>query len=290
MDGEAVEDNECWCPGVVCIKKDTATATAAAAGAGAGAGAAAAAAATSPAISTVSSQAAAQAGGNASAGQGGDGGVPSPVLVVHVLGQSHAEFAVDKDNLTAFPGYGDNLETVQHSVATGLGNPPDYMCLAVGQAILACLKCGWHPEKGTNILEPALCNDQAEGDERVRSYATAWGVNPDNLEDLLKFSWQLMKPLARDESGGLAGGVEDDVWDHLRATWRKIERMWRSAADLAELGDASSAEGGDRGDDGVSGGGGGDGVSGDGVSGSVSGGGVSREVSGGDSGGGSDGA
>lgn len=53
-------------------------------------------------------------------GQGGDGGVVSPELVVHVLGQSHAEFAVDKDNLTTFPGYGDNLDTVQHSVATGL--------------------------------------------------------------------------------------------------------------------------------------------------------------------------
>ena len=38
------------------------------------------------------------------------------------------------------------------------------MCLAVGQAILACLKCGWDSVKGTNILEPALCNDQAEGD------------------------------------------------------------------------------------------------------------------------------
>lgn len=38
------------------------------------------------------------------------------------------------------------------------------MCLAVAQAILACLKCGWDSEKGTNLLRPSLCNDQQEGD------------------------------------------------------------------------------------------------------------------------------
>lgn len=37
------------------------------------------------------------------------------------------------------------------------------MSLAVGQAILACLKCGWDPVEGTNILRPSLCNDQDQG-------------------------------------------------------------------------------------------------------------------------------
>lgn len=44
------------------------------------------------------------------------------------------------------------------------GAPPDHMCLAVGQAILACLKCGWDPLRGTNLLRPALCNNQDEGE------------------------------------------------------------------------------------------------------------------------------
>lgn len=47
------------------------------------------------------------------------------------------------------------------------GNPPDHMCLAVAQAILACLKCGWDAKRGTSLLRPALCNDQQEGDVSV---------------------------------------------------------------------------------------------------------------------------
>lgn len=105
MDGEAVEDNECWCPGVVCKKDPPPPQASTAASQGEAQGGA---------------QAAAAVGENASVGQGGDGSGESPALVVHVLGQSDAEFAVNKENLTSFPGYGDNLETVQHSVATGL--------------------------------------------------------------------------------------------------------------------------------------------------------------------------
>lgn len=44
------------------------------------------------------------------------------------------------------------------------------MCLAVAQAILACLKCGWDPKKGTNVLRPELCNNEQEGD--VSRHAT----------------------------------------------------------------------------------------------------------------------
>lgn len=45
-------------------------------------------------------------------------------------------------------------------------DPPDCMFLAVGQAVLACLKCGWDPKRGTNILQPAVCNDQNQGEVR----------------------------------------------------------------------------------------------------------------------------
>lgn len=44
----------------------------------------------------------------------------SPGLVVEVLGKSQAEFEVARDNLTDFPGHGENLETVQDAVETGL--------------------------------------------------------------------------------------------------------------------------------------------------------------------------
>lgn len=84
MDGQAVEDDDVWCPGVVCASASSA--------------------ASSPAERN-----------------GGDGGVASPGgLVVDVMGQSKVEFAVGTDNLTGFPGYGDNLEAFRHSVATGL--------------------------------------------------------------------------------------------------------------------------------------------------------------------------
>ncbi|CAM9746741.1 unnamed protein product, partial [Scytosiphon promiscuus] len=148
VDGKAIEDDDVWCPGVVCVNPDVA------------------------------------------GGAGGSGG-----LVVDVMGQSKAEFVVGKDNLTGFPGKEEHLETVQSAVAEGLGDPPDHMCLAVAQAILACLKCGWDSERGTNLLRPSLCNDQSEGDERLEKYAAAWGVDAERLEDLLKYSWMLMRPV-----------------------------------------------------------------------------------------------
>ncbi|CBJ29217.1 expressed unknown protein [Ectocarpus siliculosus] len=240
MDGQAVEDDDVWCPGVVCAAANSA--------------------ASSPAEAN-----------------GGDGAVASPGgLVVDVMGQSKVEFAVGTDNLTGFPGYGDNLEAFRHSVATGLGNPPDHMCLAVAQAILACLKCGWDPARGTNLFRPALCNEQREGDARLGKYATAWGVDPDRLEELLKYSWALMKPNAQKSKkadGDQAGSREEEEeeeeeegegeWDHLRATWRKLENMWRGAKSAAHD-EGSVSRGGDGGGAADSGGGSGSGGGGGG--------------------------
>lgn len=59
--------------------------------------------------------------------QGGESGAPvSPEaeaeagLVVDVMGQAQAEFAVTENNLTDFPGFGENLETVRRAVEKGL--------------------------------------------------------------------------------------------------------------------------------------------------------------------------
>lgn len=41
-------------------------------------------------------------------------------LVVDVMGQAPAEFPVTNDNLTGFPGNGENLETVRRAVVEGL--------------------------------------------------------------------------------------------------------------------------------------------------------------------------
>lgn len=52
------------------------------------------------------------------------------------------------------------------------------------------------------------------------------------MEELLKLSWQLMRPLPKVSGAGTGAtreDAEDGGWEHLRATWRKIERMWRSA-------------------------------------------------------------
>lgn len=55
----------------------------------------------------------------------GEGGAPGSSaagagLVVDVLGQAQAEFPVMKGNLTGFPGFGENLETVRNAVVEGL--------------------------------------------------------------------------------------------------------------------------------------------------------------------------
>lgn len=78
---------------------------------------------------------------------------------------------------------------------------------------------------------------------RLEAYARAWGVEPDKLEDLLKHSWQLMKPLPRDSGDGQRESEDGGEWDHLRATWRKIERMWRSAGSSEETPGSASAGG-----------------------------------------------
>lgn len=66
---------------------------------------------------------------------------------------------------------------------------------------------------------------------RVREYSDAWGIDHLKMEELLKLSWQLMRPLPKISvagTGATRDDTEDGGWEHLRATWRKIERMWRS--------------------------------------------------------------
>lgn len=80
MDGKSEKDI-IWCPGVVCSRQS-----------GGESGGA-----------PVSSEAEAEGG-----------------LVVDVMGQAQAEFPVTEDNLTGFPGFHENLETVRHAVEEGL--------------------------------------------------------------------------------------------------------------------------------------------------------------------------
>lgn len=71
----------------------------------------------------------------------------------------------------------------------------------------------------------------------MREYSDAWGIDHLKMEELLKLSWQLMRPLPK-VSGAGTGAMRDDTedggWEHLRATWRKIERMWRSAPSVLD--------------------------------------------------------
>jgi len=82
VDGELIEDNDVWCPGVVCANGAS--------------------------------------GGNKN--EGSNRGGVSLSLVVDILGPSQAEFAVgtNSSNLTVFPGCGEHLETLRYSVAVGL--------------------------------------------------------------------------------------------------------------------------------------------------------------------------
>ena len=81
---------------------------------------------------------------------------------------------------------------------------------------------------------------------RVKTYAKAWGIDPVKLEDLLKLSWQLMRPVPRGQESARRDHESGD-WEHLRATWRKIERMWRGASSVEHLsagGSSNSSSGG----------------------------------------------
>ena len=48
-------------------------------------------------------------------------------LVVDVMGQAEAEFPVTEDNLTGFPGFAENLETVRNAVEEGLVSLVKYL-------------------------------------------------------------------------------------------------------------------------------------------------------------------
>lgn len=97
MDGEAVEDHNFWCPGVICAKPNP----------------------LSDPASSLSATSSVERSPSPD-GKPGDNDRISPSLVVDVLGKAQAEFEVNKDNLTWFPGSEDNLETVQDAVMDGL--------------------------------------------------------------------------------------------------------------------------------------------------------------------------
>ncbi|CAN0056984.1 unnamed protein product, partial [Choristocarpus tenellus] len=43
------------------------------------------------------------------------------------------------------------------------GDPPNPLALALAQGILACLKCGWSKENGTNTLNADICCEEEQG-------------------------------------------------------------------------------------------------------------------------------
>ncbi|CAM9798039.1 unnamed protein product [Discosporangium mesarthrocarpum] len=142
-----------------------------------------------------------------------------------------------------FPGDHERCAEIQIQVTQGIGDPPNPLALAIAQAVLACLKCGWTKGGGTNTLDADVCFKSTEGDERMSSYSKSWGLNKDQLNSMLVSTWSLIDDPDEDnsdhrheQSKGEVEGEGEQVpqstpekrWAQLRSTWTKLEQMFKS--------------------------------------------------------------